>query len=382
MRVTINAVNFLSMAALFIIGPWFFISQYAPAYSIPIYQIPLSLLLIPFSIMGILWLVKDCYAASFISYLTIAFLLVIVFVALVNSFFDNSNVPTAMMDAIQCCILMTSCYFIGRGVNLESDKNKILIFGCLFLIAAFFIIISVLKGSFFEPSMALSRNLKGSSETGSYQGIARSVTFLFIVLMCTKMESSSRSNLIIWFTIATLAIGSRSFIALGLLFLLRGIRLGYIHTALIIIVSVAFLSEFVAMLEGSRLFDLIQWQSSKSVLGRIELFKETLQVVYGQPLFGKFGYYLRDGFGYSHDIMFTWANFGLVAFMLNVGILAYCSRYFVNYHNSLDPAVKALSLFAIFVVFHLLLTQPILESTLVGLCVGLFNNRKFVKDKN
>jgi hypothetical protein len=148
MKVTINPVNFLSMAALFIVGPWFFISQYASAYSIPIYQIPLSLLLIPFSIMGILWLVKDCYAASFISYLTIAFLLVIVFVALVDSFFDNSNVPTAMMDAIQCCILMTSCYFIGRGVNLESDKNKILIFGCLFLIAVFFIIISVLNGSF------------------------------------------------------------------------------------------------------------------------------------------------------------------------------------------------------------------------------------------
>ena len=118
--------------------------------------------------------------------------------------------------------------------------------------------------------------------------------------------------------------------------------------------------------------------SSTSFEGREEFSIKAWQVIQNHPLVGDYGYYI-DIYGigsYAHNILSAWADFGILGFILFLGLSIYLLIFSLNkiiFKKSSDKKICLLFLFSITLILGYL-TAKDYSFMFFGLSLGLYVN--------
>ena len=134
------------------------------------------------------------------------------------------------------------------------------------------------------------------------------------------------------------------------------------------------------MIVTSRISELFNLASSASASARMQTFASGWELIGKYPIFGSFGYYFYNGTGYPHNFLYAWSNWGLLPFLLILGIFFIALfKAFINV-LSLRSHVHIMLVSYVITVFilYIFLLEPIEDVSLgimVGLLVGIVNEK-------
>ena len=126
--------------------------------------------------------------------------------------------------------------------------------------------------------------------------------------------------------------------------------------------------------------ELFNLASSASFASRVQTFTTGWEIIQSHPIFGSFGYYFYNGTGYPHNILYAWSNWGLLPFLLILGI--FCIALFKAFIKllKLKSHVHIMLVSYVITVFilYIFLLEPIDDVSLgimVGLLIGIVNEK-------
>ena len=278
------------------------------------------------------------------------------------------------------------CFMIMLNFKLDSLISTRILYICFILMSLTIISYSG-SGQF---RLNEGNDIEGLA---SYQAFARSLLIIAYICFVYQKKAMLRNLIALLTLIALFVNGARSelffFICSIFLFTLFTYKRNYtlILSALILTIILLFkLDYFVQSFESNRTFDLLNLSNSTSYQGRKELGANAWQVIQDQPLLGQYGYYV-DEFGiggYAHNILSAWADFGILGFLLFLGVSIYIllySMYKIIIKNSNNKIIHLLFLYS-FSLFFAYLTAKDYSYMLFGLSLGLYvNYQKLLKEK-
>ena len=229
------------------------------------------------------------------------------------------------------------------------------------------------------------------SVVASYQGFARSLVFVSLILTAAFIDNSKKFALV--FIISFIALflnGSRTdfalYIASSLIMYLLHMPKSPKDMLLLIggIVALFFLSINLAdTYPESRILQLFLLQESTSFQGRSELNEYGWSLVSDSPLIGNYGMYINlGGIGnYPHNLLSAWVNLGIIGFLLYIILLFLLlkSALFRYEVNSTNLTFRIYFIFTLFAVASIILSRDYNDMS-IGFSVGLLCNWKKSKD--
>jgi len=277
----------------------------------------------------------------------------------------------AFRQSVLTLVLWTGLLFIGWFANIDSRSWRVAtIVLCILIIGA--LVHAMVRFSSPLGPWATFASQDDDSQFSTYQAIGRSLLVCSIIVASFCRTDGRRLAVLAVGCVSLLLVGSRSdFFSLGIVtFLLtmrvlyqnRGNVFGVGGAAVLVAVGLALWPIFLET-RNAEILDLSQ---SSSWQARVELQVAALDVIRHQPIFGDFGYYLRDGGAgaYSHNALSAWTNFGVVGFTLFVGVLVYMcglsavrwlirgenGRWFIAFNLNLVALVQAIVASPVFAV--------------------------------
>ncbi|MEM0333695.1 MAG: O-antigen ligase family protein [Candidatus Aenigmatarchaeota archaeon] len=217
-------------------------------------------------------------------------------------------------------------YLIGYTLSIK--RSYIIIYTCLFFILFSLLLISFISSDFtyiaFNPK-TIDENLS------TYQGIARSILVISVILLAYYIENSFFLTYVIFLltNLMLFIIGSRTdFVVFIISYILTLIlfRFGYflksiILSVVILIISVTSFPSFYDLVYNSRIFTLFDLSQNESYNLRRYYLASALEKIKESPIFGDYGFYVfLDGIGsYPHNVFLSaWVNLGVVGFVIMI----------------------------------------------------------------
>lgn len=225
----------------------------------------------------------------------------------------------------------------------------------------------------------------GIDGVASYQGFARSLLFVCYVCYVSYNRLLMKITIMIFSIVVLFMNTARSeliFFVLSILMLnIINYRKDYYSIAIIFIMITLIVTNFdyiLSKISHNRVFELLDIKKSTSYEGREEFGLKAWQVIQNHPILGDYGYYIDAGGlgGYAHNILSAWAEFGIVGFLIFIGISLYLFVFSLNkiiFKNSTDKYVHLLFLFSS-TLFLGYLTAKNYSYIFFGLSIGLYVN--------
>lgn len=237
----------------------------------------------------------------------------------------------ALVQTIETLVLWLVLFVMGFRVPLASPRLARAFWVAFALIAAYLLFHVATTGQwmFFARRMV---EAEASDSVSTYQGYARSALVLLVLLVAVSERAVVRAGLIVLGAFVMFVLGARSelyaFLALSavLLMLWAGLSVKYMLTliavaaALIVLVATQFES-----LAGSRQLQVFDLSANSSWLARQNLGQRAVDQILASPLLGRFGGHIASADmtgGYAHSMLSAWVNYGLLGFVLYVGLTA------------------------------------------------------------
>lgn len=186
--------------------------------------------------------------------------------------------------------------------------------------------------------MFYARHVFGNDNIASYQGFARSLAFTGLALLGMTAHPVLRNFLVITLIILLFLTGARSEFYGFLLVLPLVFWVGFkrkkpkwlvavvtVVTALFLIAIIAINLSHLDFLTSSRQLEILDLSKSTSFQGRKELLVSGLAGIGRSPIMGDYAGYVRDHGttgAYIHNALSTWQQFGLVGFLIYLGLNA------------------------------------------------------------
>jgi hypothetical protein len=345
-----------------------------------------SLIIGIISILFIPWIIINKLGSQIISGIFFYFICIyyLLFASISYIFFDSSsNGIYAFNETFSTIIIWLGMFFIGFFIKINSTRFKIAIQISWFVSLFLFLHSIILKGSFFGLFLIFQSN-DDFTILSSYQQIGRAIllTTLFYI---TSFNNNYKLLLVYIISFIMLfSVGSRTeFLSLAFVFILKYVipnKKTTINFNIIPLILLCFILFYFSnsIFRGSRFSEILDLASSTSWQSRSELTLLAIDIILKNPISGDFAYYINAG-GYAHNILSSWASFGLFGFLFfSFSLLYYFVITFKNYFftsNRFKAWELAFHLNSI-IILQAIFTTPIF-SVLPALAWGLvFNNLK------
>jgi len=240
--------------------------------------------------------------------------------------------PYRAEAALQVITFLCSAYTLFLiGANLVPEERRFKIFLALSSFAVAILVVGLFDT---ERLLFYPRELFESDDEGSstYQGYARSalIVSLFLLAQCTRFIS--KMSLAFVTTIVLFLLGARSelFSYVGLIGVVLVIdswrspkRL--LALAFALILASGLVVRHIESLEASRQLQVLNLAGASSWILREQYLDVALRQVLEHPVIGVHaGHFEAGGVGsYAHNAVSAWVSFGLMGFVLYVGLTAY-----------------------------------------------------------
>lgn len=252
----------------------------------------------------------------------------------VNSAFIGfgSYLVDAFRQSASTLVIWLALVFVGAFYSLDGRASRSTLVVLGLLIAVAMVHAMVRFRSPLGPWITFAANDE-DSPFSTYQAIGRSLLVTAILIAALARRRRSQIAILGIGVISLLLIGSRSdFFALALLtgwltlhsiYRRRSSPIGFVGILVCIGVAAVFWPIFLK----SRNAEILDLSTSSSWQARMELEAWAMRVIRDHPIFGDFGYYLREGGAgsYAHNVLSAWTNFGFLGFALYLGSIAYCA---------------------------------------------------------
>ena len=292
---------------------------------------------------------------------------------------DQVYAVPAMIESFSTIAIWVAVYFVGAKVNLFEPAPSWVIKFLIVSVLACFVHAAVKSGSFLGPFLMFMGDQEGADTGATYQGIGRGIVVLAVVFASLAGRISGQLTVLAGAVIVLLALGSRAHLFVtGLLLVVhialfafrgRNLRAGLVATIVILLAGYFAASVFLET-RSAEILDLTQ---SNSWQARQEAHHEALRVIETNPLLGGFGYYLGDSKGYAHNILSAWAEYGLVGFLMFIGLMLYAlgvSGKQVLFRSLCPPVWIIAFQFNLVALVLALTSEPILSSVFPALGWG------------
>ncbi|MCC5881198.1 MAG: hypothetical protein JJU25_00980 [Halomonas sp.] len=264
--------------------------------------------------------------------LTFAFFAYVLLWAVVNYGLVGGGVMrAAMIQTVETLVLWLVLFVMGYRLPMDSPRLSRAFWVAFGLIAGYLLIHVATTGQwmFFARRML---EADGGENVSTYQGYARSALVLLVFLIAISERALVRAGLIVLGAFVMFVLGARSelyaFLSLSLLLLLlwAGMSVKYMLTLLAVAAALIALvvSQFEA-LASSRQLQILDLSGTSSWLARQNLGQRAVEQITANPLLGRFGGHITSADmtgGYAHSMLSAWVNFGLLGFLLYLGLTA------------------------------------------------------------
>jgi hypothetical protein len=214
----------------------------------------------------------------------------------------------------------------------------------------------------------------------TYQGIGRSLVAIGLVAaLATRSSATMSSGIMLGCFFLLLTLGSRAhaavfFVSLslhfGLLIALRQTRV--IGISMLVVFGLMATSYTFVFIESrnSEILDLsysVSWQQREWSADR------ALEVISDNPLVGQFGYHWWDSFGYAHNMLSAWTQYGLVGFIAFTATLVYGMYIALAGFTAARASSPAWSLalhFNLVAILLAIFSEPVMSSVFPALAWG------------
>lgn len=284
----------------------------------------------------------------------------------------DSYAHDALRQSLATLVIWFALIYIGTFCDVERRGWRGALIALCLLVAAAMIHAIVRFRSPLGPWVTFA-STDDDSQFSTYQAIGRSLLVCSIFLASFGRRTGVQISLLGLGMVSLLLVGSRSdfftvaILTLGLILraiLQRKLNAGRVFAIFAVIATGFALWPLFLRSRNAEILDLSQ---SSSWQARHELQVAAVKVINTHPIFGDFGYYLRDsGAGaYSHNALSAWTNFGFMGFALYVGLLIYFavlsfrrwrrfgsanSAWFVAYNLNLAALIQAIVASPVFAV--------------------------------
>ncbi len=291
---------------------------------------------------------------------------------------NDSMASLAMAEAAATVIFWIAMLYIGAYLPCNASALLRLSGVGIAIVLLCFSHAYYTLGFPFGPSLAFF-NLDGSGQA-TYQGIGRSLVAIGLVAaLAVGMRGTISVGIMLSCFLLLLTLGSRAhlvvFVAslllhLGLLIAVRQTRLIGI-TALLAFGLAVIVTELIFW--ESRNSEIVELAYSASWEQREWSTQNALQVITDNPLVGQFGYHWWDSFGYAHNALSAWTQYGLVGFIAFSALLAYGMYIAVAGFIAARASSPAWSLalhFNLIAILLAIFSEPIMSSVFPALGWG------------
>jgi hypothetical protein len=281
-----------------------------------------------------------------------------------------------------------SCYLIAKHLNF--NKNSLNILSITLILMFLTVIFNIGNDGIFYIQQEASADI--SDLVSNYQGFARSLIFVLLLLAAYNFKSNAK--FIIINTIGIVALffnGARAdfilFIASTLslylfknLINLKKIALSLAAALLFIISGI----NFIQLDYDSRMLEIFDLSNSTSHLARELLFENGLDIISNNLIFGSYGAYTDiDGIGsYPHNLTSAWVNLGILGFILYIVIIANLWIYTIWAFLKKRTSSAEFNVFFLFLVYVSLALYSSKDYSymLVGFLIGLRSRLDILQD--
>jgi hypothetical protein len=268
-------------------------------------------------------------------------------------------------------IMWLALVFIGWFADVEPRRWRIAVVGtCVIIIAA--LVHAVIRFRSPLGPWATFVAHDDDAQFSTYQAVGRSILVSSVLVASFCRRIGGRISVLSVGCVFLLLLGSRSdFFTLGILTFFLTLRLLYQNRG-----NLVGIGGFVGLAAvGAALWpiflqtrnaEILDLSQSSSWQARLELQIAALDVINHHPSIGDFGYYLRDGGAgaYSHNALSAWTNFGLLGFVLFMGLTTYLTalsfikwlkqgsnaHWFVAFNLNLAALIQAIVASPVFAV--------------------------------
>ena len=292
---------------------------------------PVSLLIALLCILLLPWIATRSWGEAFTPGVVVSTTIAYVAVwSIVNFLFirGESYAANALTESASTVLLWIAMVFVGGFYAFDKalSRKLLIVLGALMVLSLIHAIVRF--QSPLGPYLTFSGDDPDSTQS-SYQGIGRSILVTAIFLAALVNKTHHRLGLFAVGSLLLLLVGSRSdlftlVLLTAVLALQSGLKGANRYSTIAAMMGCVILLYFATPLflntRSAEIFDLA---NSSSWQARQDLQTTALGVIRNNPIFGSFEYHMRDdgaGF-YAHNALSAWTNFGLVAFILYIGLM-------------------------------------------------------------
>ena len=252
--------------------------------------------------------------------------------ALVNFVFIRAEPygTDALREAASSILIWLAMLFVGGFFSFDKPLTRRLL-----TVMAVLVVLSLVHAIFrFHSPLGPYLTFSGAdpdAEQSSYQGIGRSLLVTAIFLSAVVGKTHYRLAIFALGSLLLLLVGSRSdlftLIALTAVLAFQSAFAGTNRWSTIGAMVGCAILLYVAspLFFESRSAEIFDLSNSSSWQTRHDLQTTALRVIHDSPVFGAFGYHLKDGGAgwYAHNALSAWTNFGVVGFLFYIGLIIY-----------------------------------------------------------
>ena len=286
----------------------------------------LCLLLLP-------WILSRSWRGAFIPGVLVAGLVAYMTLWTVGNFVfirGEAYAADAMRESVSAIVIWLAMLFVGGFYPFDRPRLRTLLAIFAGLIVVAFAHAVVQYASPVGPYLTFVARSTDTVHSG-YLGIGRSILVSAIFLGAVLIKTHLRLAVFAVGSLLLLLLGSRSdlFAMISLtavLALVSGASGKNRWSSIAAMGGCCVLLYFASPLFfATRSTEVLDLDTSSSWQVRQELQAAALRVIRENPIFGEFGYHIRDGGAgfYAHNALSAWTNFGLVGFLLFIGLMAY-----------------------------------------------------------
>ncbi|HEX2839819.1 O-antigen ligase family protein [Hyphomicrobium sp.] len=299
----------------------------------------------------------------------------------------GSEVPEGSVAQSGALVISWFCLLsVGAFMDINNPKfQKVLVMSWLAMAS---VVLIYVQGLHFIPREIFDTK----KEFASYQGFSRSFVFASMVLLALQKTTWQRAILAAFSIAIAFLMAARSelvalIFAVALVEFIRASRTPQGLTLLAIACLLAGLLPFIldyGALTESRQMQLLDLSKSSSWSTRTEYATSAWEQIVASPISGQFGGHFLvgtpDGGSYAHNALSCWVSFGLIGFVLYIGIaVATTIVSLVGFFRSMDSEWQLSLYLNASSLLMIVFAKPVFWPFIAlgwGLCIAKSSKRK------
>lgn len=236
----------------------------------------------------------------------------------------------AMVQSLETLVLWAVLFVMGYRVPLDSPALARAFWVAFLLVAGYLLFFVATTGELMFFARQFVETDGDGDSVSTYQGYARSALVLLVFLIAVNRSALARATLIMLGAFVMFVLGARSelyaYLALVVVLLLvwAGTSAKYLLTLLAVLALgvLVVANQFEAM-SGTRQLQVLDLSGTSSWTARQHLGDRALAQILANPWLGQFGGHVSatgSTGGYAHSMLSSWVNYGLLGFLLYVGM--------------------------------------------------------------